>query len=62
MAYFYGEQDQLLHQHPMEEDYPFLGQMDQLTGNYDWGGGGSGRRSHPRAARRRDYDHSPTYR
>lgn len=36
MAHFYGEQDNLLHQHPVEENYTMLTQMAQLTGEYNW--------------------------
>ena len=36
MAYFYGERDDLLYQHPVEENYAFLRHMDQLTGEYNW--------------------------
>ena len=35
-AYFYDAQDNLLYQHPMEEDYAMYDQMLRLTGQYDW--------------------------
>ncbi len=36
MAYFYDSQDNLLYQHPMEEDYSMRDQIAVLTGKYDW--------------------------
>ena len=36
MAYFYDNQDNLLYQHPMEEDYGMRDQIAVLTGKYDW--------------------------
>ncbi len=36
MAYFYDDQDNLLYQHPVEEDYSMRDQLAVLTGKYDW--------------------------
>lgn len=36
MAYFYDELDNLLYEHPMEEDYAMRDQITRLTGEYDW--------------------------
>ncbi len=36
IAYFYDAQDNLIYQHPMEEDYAMGEQMKRLTGQYDW--------------------------
>ena len=36
MAYFYDAQDNLIYQHPIEEDYAMKEQMLRLTGQYDW--------------------------
>lgn len=36
MAYFYDDQDNLLYQHPVEEDYALLEDVARLTGSYDY--------------------------
>ena len=36
IASFYDDQDNLVYQHPMEEDYSMRDQIAVHTGNYDW--------------------------